>query len=377
MLFKRDSVDTNELKSKHAEYYQGELGREHSHFGSGEVTLTRSGNSANETAINTAISFLESQGVSQVRAYLLNGFYYESKPTVIERCDVVDSLDEADILLMAHQAITPNGHFSPEKYQGEVHRLIESMKQRAVAHTEKIFFIVYDKTQDIGAQVFGDGEDMPQNLVVFETASLSKFQRGGVNYFYGILQDWKPDLPELSDELSKQLLLSRSGLTEMGVVSFPHITKGEIQRRIERNSSTRKKVEEFFKMRNERLPENEQVFIDYTNFSFYIIPAELHTMLELSRNNERKLSGSEIKKKIKDLENPAASLWYSNFKSKAKYYPTITAGDSFGMHETRITNFSTTLKIAEANIRVLALRVSYGLDTSDDELLRFLSECFA
>lgn len=376
LLLKRNEADLAQLKEKHTAYYQRKFGREHPIFGESEVLLTRSGNSANEVAINTAVSLLEAQN-QEVKTFTQSGFYYENLPTIKERCKAVDHVHDANVLLVAHQAIVPNGEYGPSDYPQKVEELIQSLVLTAEMNPDQDYFVIYDKTQDPGAASFKDDQELPSNVTFFETTSLSKFQRGGVNYFYGMVQHWTKDDAAFTAAFEEQRLLCRSGLTDMGIVSFPHITKNEVDRTIERQKATREKVQAYIEERNKRMPDEMKLYLDFTNFSFFILNAEQHKLLTLARNNkERNLSLKEMIAITGDISTGEVDFWYNVMEKKSRQFESIVPGDSFGMHETRFSRFNSVVDIAGSQSYQRFLRISPGSKTSDEDLLSFIKQVF-
>lgn len=187
---------------------------------SSEPILTRSGLAANKIATALAISCLEKIGVV-LPSIDDSEFYYEninisgfiSENGSSQRFSVADT-NWWDIVCMY--------------IKNNESEIWEILKKREELGNIKFLIIDITKhpTVSLGA-VFKYCES--KNIRIITTSSLTKFQRGGTKYFYGILNCYWFSTEELSS-CRKLIDLNGSGITSESVPYLQRLNKSELER---------------------------------------------------------------------------------------------------------------------------------------------------
>jgi hypothetical protein len=304
-----------------------------------DVVLTRGGFSANETAIN-AISNLASEG--ERKAYILPGWYYENQHAIEDKLDVVGSADEANILFLNS---SPNGFVEDadlaKNYAQRRDQLAKELIRRAAGSPDKKFFLVVDKTTDLLYESFTDISDLPDNLIVMETSSITKNQRGGRNYFYGTVACWSKESQR--GVLDEAVVSARGELTPLAVVNFPRLRRSEVKQRQEKLLDLEKSFQEAFEEAQVSLPpENRWRLQRNSGFCALLVPP-FEALLKITKDRMelgRLVSEEALTERAKFFTSELIPLG-------------VEIGDSFGLDETRLTAIN--LKLPE----------SYGVTLSD------------
>lgn len=197
-----------------------------------KTILTRSGVSANETAIKTVLELCG----GQAKAYVHPGWYYENRKTIRDNFSLSQDLGQSNVLFLNATPSIPESYCQLEGQAGnfETDRnvLIRQFIVMAEKNPDKQYFMVVDKTSNLLFESFADPKSLPKNLHVFETFSLTKHQRGAKNYFYGGLNYWGDKKnEELIDEKAKT---EHTSLSEFGIINLPRLGRVEYSRSLEK-----------------------------------------------------------------------------------------------------------------------------------------------
>lgn len=312
------------------------------------VRITRSGASANLLGCYIAADFVGGElGFESHRAacYVDPDFYYENKdPLNHSNFKIVDSFDEANIFALSADINSPRETQSDFLIRRK--ETVQKIIDKARACPDGKYSIVYDKTAAPDSDLFAQNSDIPSNLQVIETYSFSKFQRGGRNAFYGtVLYKHDVDAKKL-DIFERQSLSSPS---EYNIVTFPHVTKGEMQRIIQRNDELFTQIKD-----DVAKPENAMKMAGWSlvkaNFYFFLLPPKKYwqergkVALAMSSHSVNEIGSSGI----------------------------VEVGDSYGTLNTRLTAFVMRDSMGESPSKkfIPGVRISYGLKPTVEQITR-------
>lgn len=325
------------------------IGREFAgqYDGQTKVKITRSGASANLLGCYLAADYTGGEmgfGPKRAVCYMDPDFYYEnSEPLNDANFHQTDTFEKACVFTLSADINTPR-----ETQSDFLKRRAETVKkiiEKATLHPDKCFSIVYDKTADPSSSLFPDGMVIPPNLKIVETISFSKFQRGERNAFYGaVIYDYDVDREKLS-VFERQSL---SAPSEYNAITFPHITKDEINRIISRNDQIFSRLQAALENQDNALKFKGWKLVK-ANFYFFLIPPLQYWQ---------------------DQGESALSMSLDSIKN-AKSSGIAEVGDSYGTTNSRLTVFITKDKMGESatNKFIPATRLSYGLNPSYGKIL--------
>ena len=373
---------------RHREHYQRAFGREHAVFGQSHVLLTRSGVSCNEAAIRVIAENYQEQGQPPAKAYIMPGWYYENVSTIKAFYSPVEDYDDASVVFIDYEPNAPNVPVRfPEGYEAHRETVIAHMKLKAraeavrakqVGETPQKFYIVVDKTTDPTYQSFHEGEDLPSNLEIIETASITKHQKGERNYFFGAAWHW--GTAETTKYLEEDAAEVGGTLTPWGIVHLPRITPQQVRDNLDH---LHRQADEFagaFEASQQQLPEAYRWRLERHNFFMFVIPP-VQTILDCFRQRS---TGPQAAGVYRAKVDPQTGKTTYRFTNEAKFFlqmhgdydvaqygfkdfasQGIGAGDSFGLGDTRLSDLpgkfhdSTEGHDFDWNV----LRVSIGADT--------------
>jgi len=289
------------------------------------VALMRGGFSANEAVIN-AIADLSKP--SEKKAYIMDGWYYENRKSITEKFDVVDVPGEANILCINS---APNGYIDPnlsEHYPEERDKLISSFIQNAALHPEEKYFILVDKTTDLFYNPAAGISKMPDNVLLFETSSISKHQRGGHNYFFGSIEyRGKENYEEF---LHAQVKNSRGELSPLAILNFPRLRRSEEERHVERLQELEKNFLAGFAEAQADLPSEARYTVQHNNGYCVLLVPPFDFLLKITSDSKQLRYYAAVDEYAIGGENDPFSKKMESLG--------FVRGDSFGFEEGRYSN---------------------------------------
>jgi hypothetical protein len=134
-------------------------------------------------------------------------------------------------------------------------------------------------------------EDIPTNVTIITTASLTKYQRGELNYFFGSIMVY--DNPDLTYELQERIDITIGKLNTDQILALPRLRKSEIIRNSENRQRNREAFESRFKKilsRHSTLPMPHLIQNDFALFIFIPIPEILYFMEHNTTSQGKSLS---------------------------------------------------------------------------------------
>jgi len=114
----------------------------------------------------------------------MNGWYYENRGYSDKVFKKVSNINEANILIACYKDSMLT--ISPEKYAKMLKTNMDTILKNAQKNPQEKYFILIDKTFNPLFQSIKDTR-LPSNVEVIETMSITKYQRGETNHFFGIV----------------------------------------------------------------------------------------------------------------------------------------------------------------------------------------------
>ena len=329
-----------------------------------EVLLIGSGTAANETSLFVARDLMD-----KGRVYRHPFWYYENEVSVFRLFgeNIVKSENQADILLIN---LEPTNHFTLADPNSETPLLevIENFVQRAVTLPNERFLLIIDVTTDPNLSLSDFiKRDLPQNLILIKTVSATKHQKGGRDYFFGVISfaTSAQTFDAVSEKISNYARLIAGELPDLNVVYFPRPTSVWLAEKRRRTSVLNRclaKIRSF--------PNSQGWSITpYTFHSFVFPPASI-----VNKISEfcAKTSEEEIKRKMFQI---------NDFIYKAIVYTVersaiddVEIGDSFGLPVTRINTQGGESNVNGVSFRLKIPRISPGYNSSEQNLSLLATE---
>ncbi len=345
----KSEIDVQEIERRQTEYYESLLSQRDK---SVKVLITRSGLSANTIALMAAQKIFADRPAAPIQACFTPGWYYENKPpTDWQRCEP----DEADILLIDIEPNEPPLDVDdyPKMIKSSVEVFLTSVKSKP----ERKFVLVIDKTSNLFSENLIEATDVPENLTIIETASLSKHQRGGKYYFYGIVAS--QNNPLSTQEMRDLRTIATGTPTTHDLISLPRVRKKDTQSSIEKNIRIGKIFASTVEAAQDEVPTHMRWKVICYNYYCFLIPPnpviiEHHTA---KKRRDSWLNGNLLMGVCKEFLSGGSEESH-NFE----------IGDSFGMNKARITPFPITIpKEVGATGKFVSCRISFGrLNTDSD-----------
>ncbi len=337
------------ILSRHLDHYQKFFSDPESNGIKPDVFLTRSGLSANGAALMLVNDLFNQSERKFARTY---GWYYENEPP---KDWAETSVGEANIFLVISEPNSPLADSDTDSYFKKRDEDIKNFLAKVRVKTDQKFVIIFDKTTDLLDHSLIPKTDLPPNLLVIETASLTKHQRGGKSYFYGAISIWNN---QFSQETVESYVEDATGsLTPDGIFALPRLTRSEVEKDLENYQKLERTFFEILDKEQEDLPEEYRWQWQSYNYFGYLLPPKkvLDRYFDMGDQN---------------LRNYVDGLFTTN----ALYHFFLTEnadgfdkGDSFGMNNTRFTHFF----LKENDRNIFCLRMGFGRKTSVEQMKNF------
>lgn len=319
-----------------------------------DVSLTTSGLAANTQALLTALKIVGKNAA----VYENPGWYFENSLNLPkhEIEFVVDDIDDANIILLSVDPNAPQVSRFYESYRHLNQVYIWQFFRQALMSPDQEFVVIFDKTSGLLEDYEMELCDLPKNLTLIETASITKYQRGRQTQFYGItaLFSNKPDKPEM-------VSVEEFGGNIYGesILLYPKLEMQELQlQRKHEKEQMRIIAEELERAQsNANIPEEKRWKVEVYERYCFILPPTV-------------ITGSDL---IKSIYNEYLATFWNKFDENGKYKPTlkkpftVDKGDSYGTARIRATLFSINYNFRAIN----TMRISAGMQVSLIETLEF------
>lgn len=346
-----------------------------------DVMLTRSGVSANEIAI-AAVARILGRDAS---AWAHPGWYYENRASLVTHFTRAQQAD-ARALFVSLLSTVPDRLLALDRTEEagvplsarEAARLFLQGARRRPAERH---CLVIDKTAHLLWSPAEWGEAIPENVTLLETASLTKQQRGGRNYFFGLLAHHGPrgDFQIVEEEAREQF----GSLTPFGVVNLPRLTPSEI---LATQEVFRKANEAFalgFEMLQEGVPEGIRWSVERHGAFSYLLPPVERLLAEARREHAGGMADRTLL--VRDASRPTVFYRFREETPLVALLPEdlarlreigVAFGDSFGLQESRLTVIRYLLRNAVSAtdsqraslVEVYAPRIAPGSAVRPEEL---------
>lgn len=332
------------------------------------VRLTRSGVSANQTALAIAEKAIGCP--YRVRVMEGPGWYYENGLARVKGKGLlpVDAVGAAEVLLINAEPNFPDLN-SEALFTEERDRLVTWFADEAREAEGETRVLVVDKTLDVDYQVERLISEWPENLGLIETMSLTKHQRGDRRYFYGLVVGY--NLPEDQCGLDKALVQSRGELGHLGYANLAKVTRSEVMRRREEIQRITQEVAEIVRPVMKRYG----MMIEAYAYFAYVYPAGYGELKRLA------LAGkdiSELEKQIMAVGScgKAGGALLDLINNKITDALGVVYGDSFNLNETRVSVLTPDELLGWKRVmeRMGVLRLAPGVGADTAKLSLFLEE---
>ena len=385
LLLDADKQRQEILHERNKDFYCRNYGFEHPVFGGAEMTFTRSGVSANEAVI-LAIARQVGQPRGTLPAYTLPGWYYENRSSIQWLFKEISDPKDAQVLFINAEPNSPSTDLLGSDYMHARQRVVDDIVARAEKSPDKQYFVVIDKTTDLLWKPFASYGNLPANLTIIETASLTKHQRGERKHFFGAV--WLYGSKEMQKLVNDSLVDARGTISVDHIVHLPRITPTEVERDLTLIKAKQAACEKGFQEAQEELPEAYRWHLEHYNYFSFLRPsyktifkrfAELVSEEDLSTT---KVSEEERHTFIADVEEEELGELAKNylnlyanmsrvigdFYGDKKSLPEgISYGDSFGLNTTRLGWIGELIKnpLTGRYSRQDTLRFAWGYETSE------------
>lgn len=369
-LKRNSDKDIQEFYGRLKEHYHALFDREHPVFGSPHLLLTRSGVSANEVAIRGVSTIL---GNDKTPAFRVPGWYFENNESIERNFDENGDPQQSQAFFMSYEPIAIMFR-DPNAYAVARDESPQFLIDLARRNPRRPYFMVVDKTTNLLYETFQQGQTLPENLTFIETASLTKHQRGGRNYFFGMVLFWgrTPDFFAMKSQLD----LSQGNLTDLEIIHFPRLREREIKRR---RAKFRRLGQAVFESSKAHKQANGSLWDieSYDCYAFIIPPMDLLIKDYLQDINKKpdqvtRLEKDDFVRYLKERGLDVEGLYDVCYK--IGFPKGIELGDSFGLDNTRITAIAGGMRSQNTESYFCTLRLSYGFNSSEEELQSYTAK---
>jgi hypothetical protein len=305
--------------------------------GKGQVVLFSSGVSSNEASMRAIAEVSD-------RAYVHPYWYYENAAAINTIFNSIEQdLGKATALLVN---LEPTNYFTFEEQPEPPVVAIKQFVDQAIENPNQQYSLIIDATVDplISLRtVFGYGH-LPSNLTIIKTASATKHQDGGRNYFFGVayVED-----TEVNERIRKNQLVAGSILYESHILHFPLPSRERIEHRRSVTSQLGAALETLNKQGGWR-------YVAYSYHSFLVPPQEfIEQIVENVRHFDCQRQAEEYIKIIN-------SEIYAIVNTVALEEGGIEVGDSFAFPVTRVNTQGGPNRFGPYQLALKIPRISMG-----------------
>lgn len=328
------------------------------------VLLIGSGTAANEASLLVAKDI-----VDRGRVYRHPFWYYENEASVFRLFgkNIAESEDQASVLLIN---LEPTNHFTLADPNSETPPLeiIENFILRATALPGERFLLIVDTTTDPNLSISNFvNRELPPNLILVKTVSATKHQKGGRDYFFGVISfaTSAQTFDAVREKISNDARLIAGELPDFNIVYFPRPTSVWLAEKRRKTSDLNHCLAKICSFPNSQ----GWSITPYTFHSFVFPPAFI--VNEISEFCA-KASEEEAKRKVSQI---------NDFIYKAIVYAVersaigdVEIGDSFGLPVTRINTQGGESNVNGVSFRLKIPRICPGYNSSEQNLSLLATE---
>lgn len=320
-----------------------------------DTLLFNSGTAANEAVIRTLFH------LTAGNVYRHPFWYFENERSVSKLFSsrLITNPEDADIIFLN---LEPVNYFSLGKPDPDKspHEIIKRFVEKVEEQKQKSFFLVVDATVDPMFSIEGlTNRVIPPNLKFIKTASVTKHQDGGRNYFFGasLIINGK----EIVEDLRLQRSMNGEDLFEEQSVHFPRPSTKLIEIRRQKIAHINKSLS----------------LLNADDKGWKIVPYTYHSYIYPPNSFINKVHKycaglpEEVKnRRMNELNEFMLGLVCSGIESSNT--STVEIGDSFGLPQTRVNVVGGPTMIDGTTFLLKIPRLCPGYDTS----LEDLAECY-
>ncbi len=351
---------------QHKSHYREHFGRQSNGF-----MLTRSGASANEAAILSAHELLDLKNQA-FNAHIVGGnagWYYENQPSLDNLFSLTDNPADASVIFINYNPSTPYFPKPGEQdYESLRDSTIRSLYQRAKQResTGEKFVLVVDKTSNLLFSVVDTYGPLPSNLTVLETASLTKHQEGGTNYFFGGV--WTYGAEDVSGALHDSITDSLGTITPWGIANLPRHTRSSMESMARQAKLNQAALVHGLEQAQRSLPAHARLSLQLWDLYAFIVPDLNLLAKEYLRSNNRSngmLTGSDTY----DFSSYVNQFYLSyRLMETLKSSMGVAEQASFNLNDTTVMGVNSSIPVGNSSISHSMIRLSYGSRATPQQL---------
>ena len=307
--------------------------------------LFSSGTSSSEAVLLTLSK------VCNGNAYIHPYWYYENMTTAQKSFCTSDKITRFTEIVLINLEPTNFFTFDKSAHIENPIQTINNLAQICRENPETNRYAVIDVTVDPLFRVREHlDNDLPPNLHIIKTLSVSKHQRGGRKYFFGVA--YTAD-KKLSQEIIKKRALVGGNIYEPHIVHFPRPSSTWLVKQRETVSLLNSQIAKIH-MDNDMVGWN---LFSYTYHTFFFPPDEVLESIRNLGSQNRNIEG-----KVKNFDNEINKI-VANVVKKINS-PYIDLGDSFGLPQTRVCIQGGYNELNGVKFRLKLPRICPGYKTS-------------
>jgi len=324
-----------------------------------DLLLVNSGSAANEAVI-TALSQME----QHYQVYLHPYWYFENKRSITTFFAGTQTRDpkQASVFFLNTDAVSHHDYQSaaglPTPFE-----LIQVAADNARLTGEPVVVVV-DVTQQpdfcFGALL----DDLPENLILIKTCSLTKWQQGSRNYFAGSIAIYNAAFIDLNQRIRQVVREISAELNEFQLLQLSRTSRQSMTRT---RLSLRKKAEYF----RDSLDVPEGWTVTLSGQLIFVVPsaAMLKEMNDLIMQLRGLLGDDKARAVVADTDTRIATVIARLTEQPA--FSSIESGNSFGLAQTRVNYDIGVVEVGDQRVGVGGLRIAPGWNTPTQELDQF------
>ncbi|MDD3794310.1 MAG: hypothetical protein PHI37_05845 [Candidatus Gracilibacteria bacterium] len=235
-------------------------------LGEPKVFLTNSGVSSNDTVLIHIV-----KEVPQLERWKSFDFYYENLPPFMRNHTSLN--EKTQVFLASPSILTPRPGIDIKKFTKTLKRDILYFIQNVKNNPDKKYYFVFDITTNLTLSLQDYFTEIPDNLTIVKTYSLTKHQRGDTQYFFGGISLYGNDdgfqnaIPQIIDNQGYNL-------TREQVLHYPRVRRTEINKNLDNIAKNRRAFKSSFTryLNKKGLDKLMPKIIDSDYFSIVLIP---------------------------------------------------------------------------------------------------------
>ncbi len=344
------------------------------------LILTRTGLSATTFGVYAAAHYFDKTKKNRPLAYIQKGLYYEADTIIRREFSIARNMTDAHVRVFCIN-VSSNPPYTTLKrttdYKRQRDDFIWSILRIAKNNPRENYFLIVDKTTNLLYRTVPKGEKQPENLHLFEIASLTKYRHGDRNHFAGVVVYEGGE--KIKPFIRKALLTAHATISLRDLCFFHTFNAKEVEAITARLWDKGKQFQKGFMSAMRRTGSQFRWRIESNRDSsqyIYLIPP-MSTMIRAVQNRGFRFPFYRMKNMNGEISE--VSYCYKKFfkkivKSVVKPFdstPGYERASSFGLNTTRVTFIPGEFSYRGALFFQKIPRVSFGLETPCSELETF------